>query len=136
MGLRLWLFSCPFLSLIPKAVLKGVNLMLFLPQSVARLPPIGISCLELCYLVRNFFCKIQIFQTAKRDDCFSTAYGHIISYILPFVHNACNSTGKDGMAWDNIIRYGLYRKVVKYHLRLGVWRAASYIVRFIICLIV
>ena len=110
--------------------------MLFLPQSVARLPPIGIPCLELCYLVRNFFCKIQIFQTAKRDDCFSTAYGHIISYILPFVHNTCNFTGKDGMAWDNIIRYGLYRKVVKYHLRLGVWRAASYIVRFIICLIV
>ena len=76
------------------------------------------------------------FQTAKRDNRFSTAYGHIIGYILSFVHNARNFTGKDGMARDNVIRYGLYRKVVKYHMRLGVWRAASYIVRFIICLIV
>ena len=107
------------------------------------------------------------FQTAKRDNRFSTAYGHIIGYILSFVHNARNFTGKDCMARENVIRYGLYRKVVKYHLRLGggpsilvryggiyrkysilqgsgvrtdrllgVWRAAWYIVRFIICLVV
>ena len=63
------------------------------------------------------------FQTAKRDNRFSTAYGHIIGYILSFVHNARNFTGKDCMARENVIRYGLYRKVVKYHLRLGlVWK--------------
>mgnify|MGYP001107412499 CR=1 FL=1 len=55
--------------------------MFFLPQSVARLPPIGISYLELCYLVRDFFCKILLFQTAKRDDRFFTAYGHVVDYI-------------------------------------------------------
>ena len=99
--------------------------MFFLPQSVARLPPIGISYLELCYLVRDFFCKILLFQTAKRDDRFSTAYGHIIGYILSFVHNARNFTGKDGMARENVIRYGLYRKVVKYRWRLGVRRTIS-----------
>ena len=73
---------------------------------------------------------------AKRDDRFFTAYGHIVDYILPFAHNTRNFTGKGGMARDNATRYGLYRKVVKYHLRLGVWRAAWYIVRFIICLVV
>ena len=99
--------------------------MFFLPQSVARLPPIGISYLELCYLVRDFFCKIIIFQIAKRDDRFFTAYGHVVDYILPFVHNARNFTGKVGMARDNATRYGLYRKVVKYHLRLGVRRTIS-----------
>ena len=41
--------------------------MFFLPQSVARLPPIGISYLELCYLVRDFFCKISIFQTPQKE---------------------------------------------------------------------
>ena len=38
---------------------------------------------------------------------------------LPFVHNACNFTGKGGIALDNATRYGLYRKVVKYRWRLG-----------------
>lgn len=65
------------------------------------------------------------FQTAKRDNRFSTAYGRIIGYILPFVHNARNFTGKDGMARDNATRDGLYRKVVKYRLRLGVRRTIS-----------
>ena len=64
-------------------------------------------------------------QTVKRDDRFSTAYGHIIGYILSFVHNARKFTGKDGMAQDNAIRYGSYRKEVKYRWRLGVWCAAS-----------
>ena len=66
--MRLWLFSYPLLSLIPNAVLKGVkNLMFFLPQSVARLPPIGFSYLEhLGFPVKTLPCKISIFQAAKK----------------------------------------------------------------------
>ena len=50
---------------------------------------------------------------------------------LPFVHNACNFTGKGGIALDNATRYGLYRKVVKYRWRLGVRRTISQIVHII-----
>lgn len=85
--------------------------MFFLPQSVARLPPIGFSYLErLGFLVRAFPCKISIFQTAKRNDRFSTVYGHIIGYIFPFVYNARNFAGKDGMARDNAIRLWTIQK--------------------------
>ena len=55
------------------------------------------------------------FQTAKRDERFFTVYGLIIGYTLPFVHNTHHFTGTDRMARDNAIRYGLYRKVMKYH---------------------
>ena len=57
-------FLCPLLFLIIKAILKGVeNLMFFLLQSAARLPPIGFSYLEhLGSLVRVFHCKNSIYK--------------------------------------------------------------------------
>ena len=50
--------------------------MLFLPQSVARLPPIGFSYLEhLGSLVRAFPCKNSIFKPQKEMIAFPLRTG-------------------------------------------------------------
>ena len=50
--------------------------MFFLPQSVARLPPIGFSYLEhLGSLIRAFTCKNSIFKPQKEMIAFSLRTG-------------------------------------------------------------